>query len=294
MNLRLKPISMKHFYSLFFLFAFFSNHSQNFTNGSVYNYNVGDTIVTSYQQFMASPNPQPPPSWTYRIFTGKNFSTNMDTVYYTVHDVVANYTCYPCGPVINSYNSAFAVTDLSASALNFQFTSGSCGQRVDTSYINNCGIFEHDAFLDFATSDSNCFEPPTLFYRVIEGIGVFEHTLSLTAAYPNPSGFETRLEWYRKGSNRCGQSYGIPDGLSEFNLSAQKLKVFPNPSNGLYLINTNEEGTLIVMNSFGQELSTETISPERNQINLTNFAVGVYTLKFKTAKHNYLAKVVKE
>jgi len=285
---------MKHYFLSLIFLSFFYGRSQNFTNGSVYNYNVGDTIVTSYTQYMAYPGTQPPPTWTYRIFTGKHFSSNMDTVFYATHDVVENYTCYPCYPVIATYNSTFSVTDFTISVINFGFTSGSCGKRIDTSYINNCGLFEHDAYLDNAQADSNCFEPPTLAYTVIEGIGVFEHNLSLTAAYPNPSGFETRLEWYRKGSNRCGQSSGIPDGISDVNFTIEKLKVFPNPSRGNYTIDTNEEGILTVINFFGQEILSEKISREHKQINLTNVTEGVYTFKFKSTERNYMARIVKE
>lgn len=158
---------MKKLTLVFIILSNINLLAQNFTNGSVYDFNVGDTIVTSYTHLNGSITSPEPPMFTYRVFTNKSYSPNQDTIVYTAHDVISGYTCSPCSPfgnmyvpIISSYTTNLVVTNLNASAINFAFASSTCGPRVDTSYIDDCGMHEHHAYLDNALNNDSCFEPP--------------------------------------------------------------------------------------------------------------------------------------
>src|SRR5690348_13182755 len=109
---------MKHFLLFVFLFACLACRSQVITYGSLYNYSVGDTIVTMYVHHI-NQSSSTPPKVTYRMFTHKSYSPNMDTIYYKANEVIAQYSQCICSPVVLSSGTvAFSVTNLTQSAVS--------------------------------------------------------------------------------------------------------------------------------------------------------------------------------
>ncbi len=273
--------------------------AQNFTNGSVYDFNVGDTIVTSYTHLNGSTSASEPPMYTYRVFINKSYSANQDTVFYTAHDVISGFTCSPCGPNYTSYvpiivagTVTFAVTNLTLSTINFAFATGPCGRRVDTSYVNECGMNEHHTYMNYSPPNNNCFEPPTLDYHIIEGVGIFEHVFYLNT-FPM-QGDKTELLWFRKGNKRCGNASMIPDGIREWNTENEKLQVYPNPSDGNYTVEIKNKGMLSVENLLGENAYRSPVSEGKNKVDLASLPSGVYVMKCQSENKIFTSRVIKK
>ncbi|WP_317898961.1 T9SS type A sorting domain-containing protein [Aurantibacillus circumpalustris] len=288
---------MKQFLLLCALASFIKLSSQSFTNGTVFDYSVGDTIVTYKQNKDAFGNVGPPTT-TYRVYTNKYYSANLDTVFYQAHDVYS--TPPPTPPYfspfpISSANVSFFVSNLGSSAINFSLPwIHGCQTMIDTSYVNMCGMNEH---FKYAKNDSSCFEPPTIEYKIVEGVGVFENTMSWNGI-PFSGGTKTTLNWFRKGNKRCGFMNAIPvenpTGIEEWNSSVEKLQIYPNPSKGIYNINTSDKGTVFVMNVLGEEVYTAQIERGISVLNLENQTPGIYIVKCKSGDKVFVGRVVKE
>lgn len=66
-------------------------------------------------------------------------------------------------------------------------------------------------------------------------------------------------------------------GIDEATNSVKSLLVFPNPNNGDFTIQSDENITLSVINQLGQVIQTLTLSEGNNhQVNISNIASGVY------------------
>lgn len=280
----------RHVLTLFLLWAIRIS-SQSFTNGSVFNYSVGDTIVTSVTHYTGLIGGASPPNITYRVFTNKSYSANLDTVFYGIHDVSFKAgACSGCPSSISSANKNFYITNLSASVINFIIPGiQSCQQMKDTNYVNECGINEH---YKYAESGLACFEPPIHEYKIIEGIGIFEYTVSLNSNPPG-IGFREELISFHKTSKQCGTIGTIPNGINEWRLGTQKLNVYPNPSDGSYTIDSEKDGTLVVENILGEEVYNRSVFRGITTIDLTQQSKGVYIVKCRTENRIYTARLVK-
>lgn len=77
-----------------------------------------------------------------------------------------------------------------------------------------------------------------------------------------------------------------------------KANVFPNPSNGLFMLVINENytnATLSVFDMSGKQVDTRIFKNKNNiPLDYTNLAKGIYQLQFNTEKGNYYSKIVIE
>ena len=270
--------------------------SQNFTNGSVYNYSVGDTIVSKYQPYYGFSVPTPPPTYIYRVFKQKSFSANLDTVFYVTYDTYVSMTnCYPCTQVVTSTLTNFFVTNLNSSAISYTFTNmDSCQKQVDTSYLGNCGHFEHLKYATKKPPPAFCFEPPTLNDLIIEGVGLFSSYRSLN--FPNPGfGSETKLVSFHKvGETSCGKVGSIPNGLRENTSDFIKLKVVPNPFSERFEFEITDKGLYFLYDQItGLVISGEALKG-RTTVSTQELPAGLYFLLVKTKDHSYWSKLIKQ
>lgn len=116
------------------------------------------------------------------------------------------------------------------------------------------------------------------------------------AASPGSSGVFTLTAF-----NGCGAS--VPQtisvtvsdctGLPENNQASQ-ISLYPNPTSGLFNIQSNDEYELTVLNAVGQIVYTQKLKPGSNGINVETLAAGVYFLNLKTATAAKQFKLVKE
>ena len=86
--------------------------------------------------------------------------------------------------------------------------------------------------------------------------------------------------------------YITPESLSLTDLnSAESISIYPNPSNGVYLINGEEILELSVYNNSGTLILTQ---KSTNKLDLTNYSSGLYILKVKTSNGVISKKLIKE
>lgn len=73
----------------------------------------------------------------------------------------------------------------------------------------------------------------------------------------------------------------LADGITD--LSTQTIKLYPNPNNGAFVLEThNAKGTAYtISNSLGQIVERNTIGADKQSINLGNVPTGVYTITMK-------------
>ncbi len=65
-------------------------------------------------------------------------------------------------------------------------------------------------------------------------------------------------------------------------ISNSPIHIFPNPSKGIYTIQTNQTQMLQVINSLGQEVLQTIIDNGQRSVNLTNVPLGMYVFRFTT------------
>jgi hypothetical protein len=73
------------------------------------------------------------------------------------------------------------------------------------------------------------------------------------------------------------QASGITD------LSAQNIKLYPNPNNGAFIMEAHgaKGTTYTITNTLGQVIEQNAISSDQQPINLGNIPTGVYTISMK-------------
>jgi aspartate 1-decarboxylase len=101
-------------------------------------------------------------------------------------------------------------------------------------------------------------------------------------------------------ANDCKNSATITQNVSECIGTAKLrqpealLNVFPNPSNGIYTIDSGENLTISVYDAIGKLILTEKISEGKHKIDLSAFNNGLYTLKAENATHSKTIKLIKK
>lgn len=103
------------------------------------------------------------------------------------------------------------------------------------------------------------------------------------------------------GSNNCVNTataevvVSACTGLNEANQMALEMRIYPNPSNGLYQINFSDDHfkKLEVMNVNGKLIFTKETRELKEEIDLRNFASGIYFLKVNTNGQTRVIKMIK-
>lgn len=98
--------------------------------------------------------------------------------------------------------------------------------------------------------------------------------------------------------------YGCIDTSACFNINSVgvddinnvEVTIYPNPSNGLFSINTNamlENSTVEVLTSLGQMVSSNIFSGDNIMINIANYPSGIYFVKIQSGKNVHVEKIIK-
>ncbi len=88
-------------------------------------------------------------------------------------------------------------------------------------------------------------------------------------------------------------SLPVSTGIEDINES-KLANIYPNPSNGLFMIDLKSAAQIIVTNTLGQTILTETMNPGKHQIDLQKQANGVYFVKVVQGKQQQIIKLIKE
>src|SRR5690606_36737332 len=74
-------------------------------------------------------------------------------------------------------------------------------------------------------------------------------------------------------------------------LAKNDLKIYPNPSNGKFTVNSTESGEITVINAVGQVVYSGQVFGQTN-IDLSAQTAGVYTLQYVTTTSTRTEKIV--
>jgi hypothetical protein len=266
---------MKFFLLPVLLFCSFTILGQSFTNGSVYNYSIGDTIVT--MTTVDDQNPPQPPTYKYRLFTGKTFSAAQDTVFYSGFEVQQiQPACINCQGSTVSSNFSFFVTNLTQT-INIPVSTSTCQTEMHSSGPGYCALTSYTS--ENVRNPGGCFEAPYYRLILIEGIGSFMTTVTYNSGNGAVETKEELVKAHKVGKS-CGVVGSIPNSIVE--RQKENVKIFPNPSNGIITIETPNYFELQVYNIQGQLLFSGEIQ------------IGKHTLTLPVAKGLYHVKLISE
>jgi hypothetical protein len=91
--------------------------------------------------------------------------------------------------------------------------------------------------------------------------------------------------------------YGpVATGIFDINNSPDKISIYPNPSNGSFVITTLKvvpKGSLEIFNSFGERIFNRKVLDESKiNIMLSNASAGVYLVKLSDGENTYNQKII--
>jgi len=87
----------------------------------------------------------------------------------------------------------------------------------------------------------------------------------------------------------------IATGINEVDFINQNLKVFPNPTNGMFTVSSefDETVTLEILDVLGKQvLKTYNLNKGTNQINASELSKGVYLMKFNIGGNSYTERLI--
>lgn len=124
-------------------------------------------------------------------------------------------------------------------------------------------------------------------YLIGEGPKVGAYTLKESGGYPTLKGMMT---WSANNDKDCGYEFaqvfedvfGTIDNNSSINdINYQALEIYPNPTNGLFFINSKNiiNKTINVYSFNGAKVLSIQAKEDRTAIDLTKFAKGLYTIQ---------------
>lgn len=265
-------------------------NAQQFSNGSVFNYAVGDTIVSDYYDFYNGYGSSPRVHRIFETVTAKTICATNDTIYYTFFRAElwqpANGSNTPT--VITSIVIQ-TVTNLSSSLINYSLGNTSCYISKDSTY-SYCGMPVHRKWLNGFT---NVCEPPELEHLFIEGIGTFT-TSRVNNSYPYPGiGFQTKLVAFSKGTQTCERVGMMPTSIAKDSPQLFQVRIFPHPFDEVFTIETPTDAQLSVYNLSGQVLLQQNLLSGTNLIAADAFPPGLYFVKIQNGTavvHQILVK----
>ena len=90
--------------------------------------------------------------------------------------------------------------------------------------------------------------------------------------------------------------YASFNALPQIREGISSIPVYPNPSNGIYYIDTQKYGveSWSVSNLKGQILKNQIQTAQSGVIDITDFPKGIYILRVETAKNQFIQKLIKE
>jgi hypothetical protein len=277
---------MKKILLSFLLLVSFVMRSQPFTNGNVYDYSVGDTIVERHEQYnVNSVSNSFPPTFVYRIFTGKSFSAAQDTVFYKTKQI-----SYTPGQGGQNGSIATSTVDLFVTQLNATITvppinTRTCQTIETTTTSGYCG---RGTYITKTKQFTNCFEPPFYKYTYIIGIGGFIDQYSYSPVPGN--GYRSVLEKAHKVGQNCDIIGFIPTSVAQLQRT-EDIRIFPNPGSGELTVHSENGLTVQLFTLEGQLIHETAVARGSEKVKL-NYPAGLYFLKLSDGVNDRCVKYV--
>jgi hypothetical protein len=102
---------------------------------------------------------------------------------------------------------------------------------------------------------------------------------------------------FAAGDNGTILKYLSPNGLEDNSTNSNALHIFPNPTNGKFILETTcltRDTYLSIDNVNGQEKMGMQVNDNYIQVDLSNLPDGVYFVRLKTGNTVVAGKIVKE
>lgn len=250
------------------------------TNGEVYDYEIGDVHQVKGVNINGGSA-----SSTIRTDTiiFKSYSAGLDSITYYIKRHDYSSPVVMGGPnLIAEYVDTFTIVDLNQ--LAFHFSPTSCLPPTDTSFTDTCGVYYERLSSNF---DTSCFEPNIWYSDLHSGLGGPYHYESNTVG-----GYTTnwKLIYHNTTQNgECGTPIVVV-GINEKHLT--RLKLYPNPSNGEFLIEipdfNGERYSVSIVDVSGVELQTFKIDTKSKTMDLKKYSAGIYFVQL-TLKGNIVS-----
>jgi hypothetical protein len=266
----------------------------------VYDFNVGDEFhivdqvnnnysgvyayVTNYEMI--------------EILNRQNFVTN-DTVQYLIHQTSWNSHAFPVytssvseDTIIVTYtglNKFVSELELSSLTLPLSPVIDSVNYLAGyyrLNYDTICGRLTESYQKDLYWMQNSCFNfqefgtgIPANSY--IEGVGVASCAAENWDGCPHPWSSSTDFVYIKKGNCITGIPLNRP--LADAEHIEIQMKIFPNPSTGIYNLNFGEENIteLEVFNNLGQSILLYSVNSKEAVLNLMEFPQGIYLVRAK-------------
>jgi hypothetical protein len=87
--------------------------------------------------------------------------------------------------------------------------------------------------------------------------------------------------------------FGHEVGINDYP-KFEEVMIYPNPTNNEINIDTEEMGTLELINMQGQIVDSKSLTEKSNNLDLSNLVSGVYTLRIKTDRGIAIRKLIKQ
>lgn len=267
---------------------------QNFTNGSVFNYSVGDTIIEQYAYYSGGSIGKV--STKLRAVIGKTVNVTGDTIRYResrVTDTIIGNTAN-FQKVLVQETLDYINTNLQ-NVLSNEVVVGPtnpCLTQIDVGYTDTCGFKVHKKYLQKKAGPPTCNELPSLTRHYIEGLGVYQYTYSIKN--PINIGHNSQVIFAHKvGQKTCGARVQLTTGLHENSPKRELLQLYPNPiiDNTLRL-KTAEVLQLEIYSLDGRKLRELDDLVGNTNFDVSEFENGVYLLRFTNGKSIGYKKIV--
>jgi hypothetical protein len=210
-----------------------------------------------------------------------------------------NFSVVPSGALTYTYSSGSAiVTPTSNSTYSITGTNSS-GCISPTPGLSQVLVLPKPA-LQVVSSDTTICAGEAV---ILTASGAFTYTIHGYSFNPTISitpSITTQYTITGTGSNGCLASFQITQvvdlctQITENSDESQSFKIYPNPSTGELFVEVTKEIKIVLHNTLGQILKSETLSTGINSINIHDFAPGVYFIRCDGQYKNNITKIIKQ
>ncbi len=221
---------------------------------------VNSGVICSGDSFTMSPSG----ATTYTFSNGTNVVSPLTNTSYSVSGTDAN----------GCVSSVSAVCDVTVNALPVLNASSSnsviCSGQQATLTVNGAITYT------WSTASNNTS-------IVVSPVATTGYTVSGTDA----NGCSN--------STSISQNVSICTGITNSNfINSELISVYPNPSNGLFNLELNTSSRIIVINALGGVIINQNMNSGTNNLDLQQFASGIYVIKVVQGNTQQAIKVIKQ
>jgi len=229
--------------------------------------------------------------------------------WFNFNSTTLNYNCLPTNDVVGIHNISLIATDLAGEFVTIDFEINVINQNDApvlniaipdfTTKVNEQFNFTltNNSFIDIDLNDKLTysafqnenmlptwlnFDPISLtFYGNSSQIGEYQITVKAT---DNQLAYATDIF-----------TIFVTEANSINNLDNYKISIYPNPTNNKFVVNlpANSQSEISVIDVLGRTIKEfENVNSEKLEVDLSNFAKGVYNVQVKIGEQTFNEKLI--